>query len=144
MDATVTKISEVSNDVSKLLALHEERIETLYQNDRILEMKVEKGNLNFAGEIKDLHQHLRSNNRDFMDKIKDFEESIKNDIKAIKETIDKENKSIRDDIAETKAIIKENQTRITALEKWRWLVAGGWAVILWLLNKSGISFSVLL
>lgn len=141
MDVTVSKISEVSNDVSKLLALHEERIETLYNNNRTLDSKLEKRDFSLSEEMKDIHQHLRNNNRDFMEKIKSFEEIIKNEIKYVKDTIDRENKFMKDDISEAKSSIKENQMRISALEKWRYKMVGCLIVATWIINKIPLDFT---
>lgn len=145
LDANVEKISEVANNVSRLLALHEQRIDSLSSNDRLLDAKLEKTYLDFQNEMKDLYSLIRNNNRDLLDKMKSTEESIKDDIRFVKELIDRENKTMKDSFQEEneslKKSIAENNKRITALEIWRWAIVGGSVVLVFLLNKSPIALS---
>lgn len=147
LDVTVEKISEANNNISKLLSLHEQRLENLYQNDKLLETKLEKNAGSFSEEVKQLHYHIRDNNKDVTDKLKMTEESIKNDIKYTRELIDRENKTLKDLMeSENKELnnsIESANKRIVALERWRWLVGGGLLVVIWFLNKSPIAFSIL-
>lgn len=142
LDLTVGKMIDISNDVSKLLSLHEQRLENLYQNDKLLESKLEKNTVDLSEEMKELHHHIRNNNRDVMEKLKSSEDSIKNDIKYIRDSIDRENKNLKDSIDTTNENQKTLTKRLDALERWRWVVGGAIMTGVWVLNRSGISFTI--
>jgi|SRR5687768_11422589 len=147
IDVTVEQMREVNVNINRLLSLHEQRLEELHKTDKFLEIQLEKNVNSFSQEMKDIHKHIRENNRDIVEKLKTSEESIKRDIRIIQDTIDRENKIFKDAVeTENKKLIEtldKSNRRIDALEKWRYVVGGGFLVVIWALNKSSISLSLL-
>lgn len=104
LDLTIEKLTDVSSNVSRLLAVHETRIENNERTGSQLANLIEKN-----------------------------KESIDNELKNINNKISLTEKELREDIEErneevmTKlgALSKDLQT----LQRWIWLVSGGGAVI---------------
>jgi len=110
LEVALDKITDVNNNISQMLAVHEQR---LSEGDR--EFKEMKQELNvaenkFDNEVKELHSRLTTNTREIENKMSD--------------EIDKVLEAIKD----LKSHMVENQekldARITALEKWRWIILG--------------------
>jgi hypothetical protein len=150
LEAVVGKMGEVSNNINRLLSVHDQKLETL-------DDKMEKSSGLFQTELKELHNHIRSNNRDIMEKLRSSEESINNNLKYVRETLDRENKILRESIDSDNKLFKEsidrentiirnsiisNNQRISALERWRWIVIGGAAVLYFVVNKTPFSLAI--
>ena len=110
LEVALDKITDVNNSISQMLAVHEKR---LSEGDR--EFKEMKQDLSIAenkfdNEVKELHSRLTTNTRELENKMSD--------------EIDKVLEAIKD----LKSHMVENQEkldkRITALEKWRWIILG--------------------
>lgn len=134
LDDNLEKMSEVSNSVSRLLSIHDQKLDLLSETDRVLENKLEKNIHSFMNEIKDLHSHINSTNKNLMDNLKLTEGSLKSDIKSIKDDITLDRASINQSITEA-------NKRIDAIERWKYVIIGGSAIVGYLLNK--IPFSVI-
>lgn len=128
LDTTIEKISEMSNNVGRLLAVHEERLDILANMDRNLEEKIEKRKLELTGDIKELHSRITTVNRDLCDKIEETEKSLKEEIGKLTE-------AIKNDHREEKQLITSVEKRVELLERWKWFVVGGAVVVGWLLSK---------
>lgn len=150
MQDSMEKITANSSDVARLLALHEQRLEDLYQQDRVLETKFDGKHIELTDQMKDLHSHIRNNNRDVMDRMKSSEDTIRSEIKHVREYIEQRNNFIqtsiddhRRDAEKTKEDLQKrfddfkaaSNNRLSALERWRWLLGGAMAVIIWFINK---------
>lgn len=129
LEVALDKITDVNNSIGKLLAVHEQR---LLEGDR--EFKEMKQDLDvaenkFNNEIKDLHSRLTTNTREIESKMSDEIDKVLVAIKDLKDHIgDKQEKL---------------DQRITALEKWRWIILGAFAAGGFLVGN-GVTFSSLL
>ena len=109
LDTSLEKIAEVSNNISRLLAVHDERINN-----------IEKNADNRDLEIKDLHVRITSQTKEIFDKLDHIETRLEDRIKALE-------KSIKGDHAKIDG-------RVLVLEKWRWYLLGAAAIIGYLVS----------
>lgn len=136
LDTSVEKMTEVSNNINRLLSIHEQRIQSLSEQDRMLELKLEKNNSNFTKEIKEIQSELRDLNKDITSMLKDHEEGIKNELTKIADAFAKQQKEHNEDIGKKFTDVNE---RLTAIEKWKWTIIGGALIIGWIISKVPIS-----
>lgn len=123
LDSSLDKITEVSNSIARLLAVHDERLSSL-----------EKTNDKREDEIKDLHSRITTQTREIFDKLELMETRIEKRITEGSITTSSQHERIN---AEMKAEIQKISDRISLLEGWRWYVLGVAAVIGWILSKYG-------
>ena len=107
LDTAITKLTDVSNCINKILAVHEEKLarqeEELVKNEK----EIKK-------EIQELHSRVTSN------------------YKEIVTLISKHNS---DDIERFHQLQRELSNRVGILEKWRWIIIGGSIVAGFILHK---------
>ncbi len=123
LDSSLDKISEVSNSIAKLLAVHDERLGTL-----------EKTSDKRGDEVKELHSRITTQTREIFEKLEAMEERIDRRISESSNTTSTQHDRINNEIKEE---IKKINDRINVLEHWRWYVLGACAVIGWMLSKYG-------
>lgn len=128
LDNALDKLGDVASNITKLLAVHEEKIGLSERIDRELFDLVEKRRVEMQEDIKEIHSRITTIQRELSDEITETEHKIISSLDDLKKTL-KESKEDTD---------KKNstlQTRITDLEKWRWIIIGGAAVGGFLLSK---------
>jgi hypothetical protein len=123
LDSSLDKITEVSNSIAKLLAVHDERLSSL---EKISDKRED--------EIKDLHSRITTQTREIFDKLELMEARIERRISESGITTAGQHERIN---TEMKAEIQKISERITLLEGWRWYVLGAAAVVGWILSKYG-------
>tara|TARA_B100000029_G_scaffold58672_1_gene52865 strand:- start:1908 stop:2360 length:453 start_codon:yes stop_codon:yes gene_type:complete len=103
LDDAIEKIGEASNNISQILAVHEERLDSSerYQMER---RKVSEE------AVKDLHSRITTASRESQQDMKSHTDKILESIEKLRTHVDKENDHI--------------QERITRLEQWRWILMG--------------------
>ena len=110
IDQSLEKMTEVSVNLSKILAVHEQRIDTLekYGEDRF-------------DDIKELHSRITSCNREILDRIQSMEDRL--EVKFEKQQIQatQQHSEIQKEIQKD---IDEIVKRLTRLENWRWWMMG--------------------
>jgi peptidoglycan hydrolase CwlO-like protein len=109
LDTSLEKIAEVSNSISRLLAVHDERINN-----------IEKNADNRDLEIKDLQTRITTQTKEIFDKLDHMETRMEDQIKALEKSIKDEQSKI--------------DTRVLVLEKWRWYLLGAAAIIGYLVS----------
>ena len=114
LDIAIEKLTDVSNSIHRMLAVHEEKIHR--QEDAILEAEglIETRRLEVLSQINELHSRITTNTKEIMTAAS-----------AQHEAQNKEIQKIRDDI----------NIRVGVLEKWRHILYGGAIVIGFLLHK---------
>lgn len=117
IDSSIAAMTEVSSNIGKLLAVHEERLN-----------KLEKDNTTVGFDIRDIHARINTMSKEILDKLDDTERGLESKIKESNaatttqlEKISKEMKTIDD--------------RVGFLERWKWMVLGGALAIGWVLAK---------
>ncbi len=100
IDNTVAEIAKSSAEVTRLLAVHDSRINNL-----------ETGSKETITDVRDLYKKMNDNTKEILSKIDDMEVRIEDKIKEHTDKSSIQHKVISD--------------RLTVLENWRWLVVGG-------------------
>ena len=126
LDTAIERMGDVSNNIAKMLAVHEERLSKQDDIDEELFSLVERRRQEIQGDIKDLHSRITTVSRELSDDITETEQRL---ITAMTYGTSEIKKCITE---ETK-VITERQTelekRVTELERWKWLIMGGSVVI---------------
>ena len=110
LDKAIEKISDVSNSINRMLAVHEEKISQ--QEEAQIRSEQDTNN-----DIKELHSRISTNTRELMNLMSEQH----------KEQTDKMTK-----------LEIELQGREGVLEKWRWIIIGGSIVVGFLIQKMPI------
>ena len=104
LDIAIEKLTDVSNSIHRMLAVHEEKIarqeEALFE----AENKIEERRSELSLKIDELHSRITTNTKEIMGAaaLQHLEQN-------------KEIQKIRDELS----------TRVGVLEKWRWIIIGG-------------------
>lgn len=131
LDITIEKLGDVSNNISKLLAVHEERIDVLQSADREIEKKIEIK----SQEIKELYSKVESMNTYLVGELANTESKIKDELKAIRGVIEAE----QNNQIQTLDKISE---KVQAIEKWKWTIIGFSVAAGWLIDKVPVIFEL--
>ena len=107
LDKAIEKISDVSNSINRMLAVHEEKISQ--QEEAQIRTEQEINN-----DIKELHSRISTNNRELISLMSEQH----------KEQTDKMTK-----------LEIELHGRVGVLEKWRWIIIGGSIVAGFIIQK---------
>ena len=122
IDTSIEKITQVSNDIGKLLAVHDERINT-----------IEKVNNRMDIEVRDLHSRITTTTREICDKIDAMEILLEAKLKEHSDNSIKQNKELLESNDYNMINLKN---RIEVLERWRWFVLGAAACIGYLIANA--------
>jgi hypothetical protein len=110
LDLSIDKLTEVSNNISKLLAVHDTRLNI-----------IEKDTVRNEDDIRDIHVKIDNLAKEINSKL---DQSMANSVEGH---------------AKIQAAIEEKlqgiDARVKVLEVWRWLVIGGALAIGYLVNK---------
>ena len=110
LDKAIEKISDVSNSINRMLAVHEEKISQ--QEEAQIRSEQDTNN-----DIKELHSRISTNTRELMNLMSE-------------QHTDQTDKMTKLEI--------ELQGRVGVLEKWRWIIIGGSIVVGFLIQKMPI------
>ena len=119
LDVAIEKLTDVSNSIHRMLAVHEEKLTR--QEEAIIdaEQKIEIRRAELSKQIDELHSRITTNTKELMILEASQHEKHSKEIKRLSDNINK---------------------RVGVLEKWRWLIIGGAIIVGFILNKF-ISFS---
>ena len=114
LDIAIEKLTDVSNCINRMLAVHEEKITR--QEEAIFEAEglIETRRIELTVKIDDLHSRITTNTKEIMSAATQQHKEHTDDIQKL-----------RNDLT----------TRVGVLEKWRWLIIGGSIVVGFLLHK---------
>ena len=114
LDIAIEKLTDVSNSINRMLAVHEEKIAR--QEDAILDAEelIETRRVELTIKIDELHSRITTNTKEIMTAATQQHKEHTDDIQKL-----------RNDLT----------TRVGVLEKWRWLIIGGSIVVGFLLHK---------
>ena len=114
LDVAIEKLTDVSNSIHRMLAVHEEKIarqeEALFE----AENKIEERRSELSSKIDELHSRITTNTKEIMSA-------------AASQHLEqnKEIQKIRDELS----------TRVGVLEKWRWIIIGGSIIAGFIIQK---------
>ena len=109
IDNTVAEIAKSSTEITRLLAVHDSRINNL-----------EIGSKETITDVRDLYKKMNDNTKEILEKIDDMEVRIEDKLKEHTDKSSSQNKIISD--------------RLTVLENWRWIIVGGAVALGFLLD----------
>ena len=126
LDLAIEKMGAVSNDIARMLAVHEERLNKHQELDEELFSLVERRRQEMQVDIKELHSRITTVTRELSNDIGETEKRL---MSAMTYNMDEIKKCITE---ETKVVTKEQtdlEKRIAELERWKWLIMGGSVVL---------------
>ncbi len=121
LDITIEKLTEVSTNVSQLLAVQGSRLDQQERSSSQLSLLIEKRKDEVSESVENLHKRINTAEKDFKVELEKLNEKILEEMKAIRE----------DNLEQHKAL----NEKISKLERWVWYVTGGAAVVGFLLSK---------
>ena len=114
LETALDKITDVSNNISQILAVHEQRLHEGEKEFETLRSDMNTAEDKFDNEVKDLHSRLTSNTREIENKMSKEIDKVLDSIKDLKEHLIDKNDKI--------------ENRLVALERWRWILVGAMIV----------------
>jgi len=118
LDKAIDKITDVSNSIHAMLAVHEEKIsrqeDAIYDN----EQNIDRRRKELLEDIKDLHSRITKNNIELTDKMLETERTI-----------------IAKNASHINELRQDLTNRVGVLEKWRWVIIGGSIVAGFMIDK---------
>ena len=132
-DSALDKISEVSLNVSKLLAVHEQRLdvheEIVRKHEDSLSSVFEKVSVTEAG----LRQEMSNGQKEILVEIK----SLRSDMNTLGSDMKKQNEELKNDLEEDfSSQMSEVNQRVSKLERLSWIVIGGATVIGFIISQA--------
>ena len=119
LDIAIEKLTDVSNSIHRMLAVHEEKLSRQEEAIMDAEQKIEVRRAELSKQIDDLHSRITTNTKELMILEASQHDKHSKEIKRLSDSINK---------------------RVGVLEKWRHIIIGGAIIVGFILNKF-ISFS---
>lgn len=110
LDHSIEKISQVSNDIGRLLAVHNERIDQL---ERTSDLRMD--------EIKELHSRITTQTREILDKMDAMQSRLEHKMNSQAEAAQIQHKEIQNEIKDDVSRVGK---RVSSLENLKWWVIG--------------------
>jgi chromosome segregation ATPase len=114
LDVAIDKLTDVSNCINRMLAVHEEKLSRQEDSSVELEKQIESRRTEVLSKIEDLHSRVTTNTKEIMISAAAQHESQNKEIQKIRE---------------------ELSNRVGVLERWRWLIIGGSIIVGFVLQK---------
>lgn len=115
LDCSIDKLTEVNNNIGKLLAVHEERMNNLEKdNDRNVE------------DIRELHTKINEFSKEMLKRMDGLDNSFDTKMKFQAETATKQHNEIQANVERKIDLLGD---RLRVLEQWKYFVIGAAAVI---------------
>jgi len=127
LDTTIEKLEELTASMTKILSLHEQKLEYHERKDQDLDRLIELRRTELLNDIKELHSRVTTVNRELTTQIEHTENKITNEIKALKDHITQEH--------------KQASNVVEQIQRWKWMILGGSAAVMWLI--SSVNFAAL-
>jgi len=115
LDDSIEKLTEVNNNIGKLLAVHEERMNNIEKDtDRNVE------------DIRDLHTKINEFGKEMLKRMDALDTSFDTKMKSQAETATKQHNEIQTNVERKIDLLGD---RLRVLEQWKYFVIGAAAVI---------------
>ncbi len=115
LDTTIDKLTDISNSVSNLLAVHETKLTSQEIISKQLSDLVEARRVETDDKVQILHERISSGERELKASIDEQYDELMKEIKEMRAESATQHTTLSD--------------RITAMEKWMWTVIGGSAIV---------------
>ena len=114
LDVAIDKLTDVSNCINRMLAVHEEKLSRQEEASYDLEKQIESRRSELLEKIDDLHSRITTNTKEIMISAREQHEEQNKEIQKIREDL---------------------SGRIGVMERWRHVLIGGSIVVGFLLHK---------
>jgi len=114
LDIAIEKLTDVSNSIHRMLAVHEEKIARQEETTAAVELQIEQRRSDLEKKIDEIHSRITTNTKDIMTAAA-LQHQEQN----------KEIQKIRDELS----------NRVGVLERWRWIIIGGSIIVGFVLQK---------
>ena len=114
IDVAIEKLTDVSNSIHRMLAVHEEKIARQEEAIFEAEHKIEERRSELLQKIDELHSRITTNTKEIMTTATEQHKQQCDEVRKIRE---------------------ELSTRVGVLEKWRWIIIGGSIIIGFIAQK---------
>jgi len=114
LDVAIEKLTDVSNSIHRMLAVHEEKIARQEEAIFEAENKIEERRSELLQKIDELHSRITTNTKEIMTTATEQH---------------------RQQCEEVRRIREELSSRVGILEKWRWIIIGGSIIIGFIAQK---------
>lgn len=121
LDTTIDKLTEVSSNISQLLAVHENKLSTLEVLSKNITDMVEKRRLETDDKVQQLHARISSGEKELADKLDQQYDEILEELKDMRRESTEQHNRL--------------SSRITTMEKWMWVIVGGAIVAGFIIDK---------
>jgi len=121
LDTTIDKLTQVSYNVSQLLAVHESKLTAQESFTKQTAELVEKRRVETEEKLQLIHARISSGEKELQVKIDEQYDEILEEIKGLRN--------------EATTQHKEMNGRMTRLERWMWIIVGGGTVVAFILNN---------
>ena len=128
LDEAIDKLGDVANGISKMLAVHDEKLVIHERVDRELFELVEKRRAEMQEDIKEIHSRITTVQREIASELSNTEHKIMEALKELKSGVDANRSAIQNDS-------KDLEKRVEQLERWRWILVGGGMVVGFIVTK---------
>ena len=120
IDTSIEKLTEVSNSIGKLLAVHDERLNSLSSSHS-----------RTGDDIREIYNRVNSISKEILDKIDNMENVIESKMQTQAENSRAQHQAIQEGIENKLTGLLD---RIQTLENWRWWVIGASAAVGYMIN----------
>jgi len=131
-DTTIDKMQEIASNLSRMVSLQEQRLETQEVATKEIQSVMEMRRVEHNNDIKELHSRITTVNRELSEKIEETEKTILHELQEIR-------KEIKDSHKKENNGDNSFMKRLEQIEAWRYMMIGGIVVITWILAKSDLS-----
>jgi len=115
LDTTIDKLTEVSTSLSQLMAVHEAKLSAQEIITKQTTDLVEKRRVEMEEKVQQLHSRISSGEKELAGKIEEQYDDIMTEIKEMRQESQTQHTALSD--------------RITAMEKWQWIIIGGSIIV---------------
>jgi seryl-tRNA synthetase len=122
LEAAIGKIGDASNNIARILAVHEERLTKQNQTDEELFTLVENRRQEIQNDVKELHSRITTLSREVSEDINETEQRL---IDAMNKGMGDVKKCITEETKIINSNAKNLEQRILELERWKWVILGG-------------------
>lgn len=124
-DITIDKLQEIATTLSRMVSIQEQRIEFQENVTKEIQNTLELRRMEHNKDIKELHSRISDVNTELTGKIEESERAILAELKKLREELSGEKTSLLE--------------RLSAVEGWKWMLTGVFAVVIWLLAQIDIT-----
>jgi protein subunit release factor A len=124
-DVTIDKLQEIATTLSRMVSMQEQRIEFQENVTKEIQNTLELRRMEHNKDIKELHSRISDVNTELTGKIEESERAILAELKKLREELSGEKTSLLE--------------RLSAVEGWKWMLTGVFAVVVWLLTQIDIT-----